>query len=146
VSRVLVVEDAPDLRLLLRLVLQDDGLEVAEAGAGPDALVAMRREPADVILLDVQMPSMDGWDVLRTIRSDPRTADLPVVLCTVKGAPTDRARGWRLGCDGYVAKPFDIAEVVATVRSVMSTTPDDRAARRADAIRELEQSHDAVTR
>ena len=89
------------------------------------------------MLLDVQMPEIDGWETLSRIRADPRTAELPVVLCTVKGLPEDTLKGWSLGCDGYLGKPFDIADLVEELQGVLRRTPDERLAWRRARIAEL---------
>ena len=85
------------------------------------------------MLLDVQMPELDGWDTLRGIRAHDDLHELPVVLCTVKSGPVDTALGWTLGCDGYVVKPFAIDALVGEVESVLARSPEDRLAHRARA-------------
>jgi DNA-binding response OmpR family regulator len=77
-----------------------------------------------VVLLDVQMPDMDGWEVLRAIRSEPAWSDVRVVMCTVKGRAVDIDHGWELGCDAYVTKPYDIDVLVGTVQGVATTHPE----------------------
>jgi CheY-like chemotaxis protein len=118
----LLVDDQADLRMLISLVLSDDGFEVVEADGGRSALERLAAEPVpDVVLLDVQMPVIDGWQTLAAIRSDERTAKVPVILCTVKSGPVDETRGLELGCDGFVTKPFDPAVLKRTVREVMAS-------------------------
>ena len=134
---VLVVDDAADIRLLVQAVLTRAGCQVREAASAAEAFAAIDDSPPDVVLLDVQMPDADGWSVLATIRSDPQTARLRVVLCTVKGHPDDRARGWRLGCDGYLTKPFTIPDLVDEVLAVARRTDDERKTVRQHAIREI---------
>jgi CheY-like chemotaxis protein len=125
----LVVDDAADIRLLAELVLSMAGFRVTAAESGRAALAVLARGCApDVVLLDVQMPELDGWETLGRLRGDPRTADLPVVLCTVKGLPEDALRGWGLGCDGYLGKPFDIAGLVDELTAVLSRDRDERLA------------------
>jgi two-component system copper resistance phosphate regulon response regulator CusR len=126
---VLVVDDNDDVRLLLRHVLSHAGFRVVEAGTGAAALALLRRgERAQVAVLDVHMPDMDGWETLAALRAEPGTAELPVVLCTVKSGVTDLERAWELGCDGYLVKPFDIAELSEVVSSVVLRSPEERAA------------------
>ena len=119
-SRALVVDDAPDIRLLADLVLSMAGFSVDAASSGMEAVrvLAVGVLP-DIVLLDVQMPEVDGWETLTRLRQDPRTADLPVVLCTVKGLPEDTLKGWSLGCDGYLGKPFDIGNLVEELEGVL---------------------------
>ena len=118
--RALVVDDAPDIRLLAELVLSMAGFTVTTASSGKDALCQLDGDDLpDIVVLDVQMPEVDGWETLRRLRADPRTADLPVILCTVKGLPEDTLKGWSLGCDGYLAKPFDIGLLVDELRGVL---------------------------
>src|SRR4051812_41486751 len=97
-AEVMVVDDNADVRLLVAQVLRSAGHSViaADSGRAALALLASGRSP-DALVLDVQMPELDGWDTLEEIRE---VNGLPVLLCTVKGRPADRERGWRLGCDG----------------------------------------------
>ncbi len=128
-TTVLVVDDAADIRLLQRAVLDRSGFSVVEADGGPDALAALAREPRpDAVVLDVQMPVMDGWQTLAAIRSDPRLCDVPVILCTVKAGPTDTERAWRAGCDGYLSKPFPLARLVEEVETALARTVEQREA------------------
>ncbi len=136
----LVVDDAADIRLLADLVLSMAGFTVTAAASGREALDALGRgEIPDIVLLDVQMPEVDGWETLRRVRSDPGTADLPVVLCTVKGLPEDTLKGWSLGCDGYMGKPFDIGALVDELRGVLLRTCEQRQAIRRAKVSELER-------
>ena len=136
--RALVVDDAPDIRLLADLVLQMAGFTVTAAASGREALGALAGgELPDVILLDVQMPDVDGWETLSRVRADPRTGHLPVVLCTVKGLPEDALKGWSLGCDGYLGKPFDIGALVAELQVVLQRDDAARLAVRQEKIAQL---------
>jgi DNA-binding response OmpR family regulator len=83
---------------------------------------------------------MDGWETLRAIRADPRTADLGVVFCTVKGRPEDTVEGWEIGCDGYIAKPFSIRDLSDEVRQVIDRSRDERQRARAHAIEAARES------
>ncbi len=125
---MLIVDDTDDVRSLLRVALNVAGFETTEASEGPAVLHLLATQPTpDVVLLDVQMPVMDGWQTLSQIRGASATATLPVIMCTVKSRPEDRVRGWELGCDGYLSKPFDIGELVELVRSVAARPLDARA-------------------
>lgn len=139
VRPILVVDDDADIRQLVAELLRLTGYEPHTASSGVEALelLATGQVVADLVLLDVQMPDLDGWDTLRAIRSSDSIGDLPVVLCTVKASPVDLALGWALGCDGYVVKPFAIDGLVAEVDVVLGLDPVGRRARRAAATRDL---------
>ncbi|MDQ6928136.1 MAG: response regulator [Actinomycetota bacterium] len=137
-AKAMVVDDAPDIRRLLDLVLSMAGYSVVEAASGVDAVRLLRDDPLpDVVLLDVQMPDLDGWETLERVRADPRTARLPVILCTVKGMAQDNLRAWSQGCDGFVTKPVDLTDLVAQVERVLALDDSGRAALRARRVREL---------
>lgn len=137
-ARALVVDDAADIRLLADLVLSMAGFTVTAAASGRDALrVIAENDLPDIVLLDVQMPDVDGWETLSRLRADPRTADLPIVLCTVKGLPEDTLKGWSLGCDGYLGKPFDIGGLVEELHGVLRRDQEERHAVRRTKIEEL---------
>jgi CheY-like chemotaxis protein len=137
-SRALVVDDAPDIRLLADLVLTMAGFAVTAASSGSEALRLLAKDDLpDIVLLDVQMPEVDGWETLTRLRQDPRTADLPVVLCTVKGLPEDTLKGWSLGCDGYLGKPFDIGVLVEELQGVLRRDGIERQAVRRAKVAEL---------
>ena len=106
------------------------GYEVREAEDGAQALASIRDGAPDLCVLDVMMPGIDGWDVLRQVREDPRTSELPVIMLTAKGQSRERLRGWELGCDAYIPKPFDPPECLNEVLAVMARTPHERAAMR----------------
>ena len=125
--RALVVDDAPDIRLLTELVLSMAGFTVTAASSGRDALAQLAGgDLPDIVVLDVQMPEVDGWETLSRLRGDPRTADLPVVLCTVKGLPEDMLKGWSLGCDGYLNKPFNMRGMVDELQGVLRRDDAER--------------------
>jgi DNA-binding response OmpR family regulator len=137
--RILVVDDQPDIRELLRTVLEIKGFEVAVAESGPEALEVLRldAEP-DLILLDVQMPDMDGWDTLAAIRTRYGYEGPRIVMCTVKGHPRDLIHGWTSGCDGYVWKPFDIKLLVEEIVQVLNRGHGERSRVRRTAIGEAQ--------
>ncbi len=137
-SRALVVDDAPDIRLLADLVLSMAGFTVTTAASGREALAILAAgELPDIVLLDVQMPDVDGWETLSRVRSDPRTSHLPVVLCTVKGLPEDALKGWTLVCDGYLGKPFDIGGLVDELQAVLDRDGAAREAVRREKVAQL---------
>ena len=129
--RALIVDDASDIRMLVRSVLRGRGFEVTEAANGFEALkVLASSERPDVIVLDVQMPELDGWDTLAAIRRDDSTVHIPVILCTVRSQPADAERAWLLGCDGFVSKPFPIDVLASQVLAVCDRSVDERVADR----------------
>jgi CheY-like chemotaxis protein len=133
VRQVLVVDDNADIRMLLRAVLDRYGYGVVEAGSGTEALSLLRaRSDVDVVVLDVQMPDMDGWEILGRIRDDSALGPVPVILCTVKSRLEDTRRGWELGCDGFVNKPFSVVEVAEEVTAVVNRPPHERSRRRVE--------------
>lgn len=105
--KVLVVDDEPEIRDLCRVNLEFAGHEVDEAGNGAEAIAYLERERPDFVFLDLMMPEVDGWDVLRAIRTRPETADVPVVLLTARAGEEDQIRGWEEGIFDYIVKPFN---------------------------------------
>ncbi len=113
-AAILVVDDEPNLRRLLRSYLRSAGYTVLEAGSGPDAVALLRREQVDLALIDVMLPGIDGLELVRRIRAD---SGIPIILVTAKGDETSRVAGLEVGADDYVVKPFFPNEVVARVRA-----------------------------
>jgi DNA-binding response OmpR family regulator len=121
---VLVVDDERAIRRLLRMYLTDAGFTVAEAGTGEEAIEQVRRGGIDIVLLDLMLPGMDGYEVCRRLRE---TTSTPVIMLTARGEEANRITGLELGADDYVTKPFSPVEVVARVKAVMrrvSAPPD----------------------
>jgi DNA-binding response OmpR family regulator len=115
VVRVLAVDDDPTILRLLQVNLEMDGHEVFTAEDGEMALVRAREVAPQVVLLDVMMPNLDGWQVCERLRADEATADLPVVFLSARAQESDLARGHAVGADAYVTKPFDPLELVELV-------------------------------
>ena len=116
--RALVVEDDPDIVELLTHYLSADGFAVDTAGDGRRALAMLRQDAYDLLLLDLQLPGLDGLAVCAEVRRDKRLRDMPVVMLTARGEETDRIVGLEMGADDYVVKPFSPKEVVARVRAL----------------------------
>ncbi len=116
-SRVLIVEDNHSLAFGLRNNLEIEGYEVDVADDGPSGLAAARRLQPDLIVLDLMIPGMDGYRVLRQIRDDGLT--MPVLILTARGEETDKVLGFRLGADDYVTKPFGVLELLARVQALL---------------------------
>ena len=119
VTRVLVIDDEAPIRLLCRVNLEAEGMQVLEASDGPSGLEEARREKPDVILLDVMMPALDGWRVAEQLLDDPSTQDIPVIFLTARAEFRDRARGLDIGGVDYVTKPFNPLELAALVRDLL---------------------------
>jgi DNA-binding response OmpR family regulator len=116
---VLVIDDEAPIRLLCRVNLEAEGMEVLEAADGPAGLEQARTESPDVILLDVMMPGLDGWRVAEELLDDPTTEDIPIVFLTARAELRDRARGIDLGGVDYVTKPFNPVELAPLVRGLL---------------------------
>jgi len=114
-STMLVVDDQPDLRLLIKLTFSGTGFTVREAADGESALAACAAEMPDVVLLDVMMPGIDGYEVCRRLKSEPRVGNSLVVLMTAGDQAAERARAREAGADLYVPKPFSPAELLRLV-------------------------------
>jgi DNA-binding response OmpR family regulator len=117
--RVLVIDDEAPIRLLCRVNLEAEGMEVLEASDGPAGLEQARNHTPDVILLDVMMPGLDGWRVAEELLDDPTTEDIPIVFLTARAELRDRARGIDLGGVDYVTKPFNPVELAPLVRGLL---------------------------
>jgi DNA-binding response OmpR family regulator len=118
-ARVLVVDDEAPIRLLCRVNLEAEQMEVLEAGDGPTGLETARKEHPDVILLDVMMPGLDGWRVAEELLEDPATSSIPIVFLTARAELRDRARGLDLGGLDYVTKPFNPVDLAPLIRDLI---------------------------
>ncbi len=123
-ARLLVVDDEPNILELLATSLRFAGFEVVTATNGRDALAESRRSRPDLVVLDVMMPDMDGFSVVRRMRGEGSTA--PVLLLTARDATEDKVTGLTVGGDDYVTKPFSLEEIVARIRAVLRRTSGDR--------------------
>jgi two-component system alkaline phosphatase synthesis response regulator PhoP len=119
-TRVLVIDDEAPIRLLCRVNLEAEGMEVLEAADGPSGLDKARSERPDVILLDVMMPGLDGWRVAEELLDDRTTERIPIVFLTARAELRDRARGLDLGGLDYVTKPFNPVDLAPLVRGLLS--------------------------
>jgi len=115
--RVMIVDDEPEMVRGLEDNLRFEGYDTVSATNGSDGLRLALRECPDLILLDIMMPKMSGWDVLRTLRQ--KGVDIPVIMLTARGEEVDRVLGLELGADDYVTKPFSLRELLARVRAVL---------------------------
>jgi CheY-like chemotaxis protein len=128
--RVLVVDDEPDVLLLCRVNLEFEGYEVVEASDGEEAMERLREQSFDVLLLDVMMPRMHGWQVLEAVKADDALKDIPVVMLTAKVQDQDQIRGWSHGAADYITKPFSPLALSQVLQDVLATDPDEEERRR----------------
>jgi DNA-binding response OmpR family regulator len=115
-TRILAVEDDERIRAAVKLALEDEGWTVAEAATGEDALTQFQGEPADVVLIDIMLPGIDGFEVCRSIR---RTSDVPIVMVTARADTHDVVAGLEAGADDYLTKPFAPKELSARIRALL---------------------------
>ena len=115
-TRILTVEDDERIRTALRLALEDEGWEVDEVASGEEALVAFGRVPADVVLVDIMLPGIDGFDICRAIR---KSSDVPIVMITARSDTHDVVAGLEAGADDYLTKPFAPKELSARIRALL---------------------------
>jgi DNA-binding response OmpR family regulator len=115
-TRILAVEDDERIRTAVKLALEDEGWTVTEAATGEDALVSFQQEPADVVLIDIMLPGIDGFEVCRSIR---RTSDVPIVMVTARADTHDVVAGLEAGADDYLTKPFAPKELSARIRALL---------------------------
>jgi DNA-binding response OmpR family regulator len=115
-TRILTVEDDERIRTAVRMALEDEGWDVVEAGSGEEAVEQFAAAPTDVVLIDLMLPGMDGFEVCRTIR---RTSDVPIVMVTAKTDTHDVVAGLEAGADDYVTKPFQPKELSARIRALL---------------------------
>ena len=118
-TKVLVVDDEAPIRLLCRVNLEAERMEVLEAADGESGLETARAERPDVVLLDVMMPGMDGWQVAERLVEDQTTSHIPIVFLTARAELRDRARGLELGGVDYITKPFNPVELASVVESLL---------------------------
>jgi DNA-binding response OmpR family regulator len=118
-TKVLVIDDEAPIRLLCRVNLEAEGMEVIEAADGPSGVDKARDESPDVILLDVMMPGLDGWKVAEQLLQDDRTLGIPIIFLTARAEFRDRARGLDIGGVDYVTKPFNPLELAPLVQGLL---------------------------
>jgi DNA-binding NarL/FixJ family response regulator len=121
-KRLLLIDDDPNLILLVKDYLEFRGYEVVTADNGKEALKLLSQEPPDMIICDIMMPEMDGYGLIENVRQDRRTGWIPVLFLSAKGQSQDRIKGLNLGADVYMVKPFEPEELVAQVESSLKQT------------------------
>ncbi|MGE7272090.1 response regulator transcription factor [Brevibacillus panacihumi] len=115
-AKIMVVDDDPYIRELVRVFLQREGFDIVEAADGQEALARLEHTPADLVVLDIMMPNMDGWELCRELR---KMYDIPLLMLTAKGETSQKIKGFELGTDDYLVKPFEPAELVVRVKALL---------------------------
>ncbi len=128
--KILVVDDDPTMVKLINVNLKLNNYAVVEATSGEQALDVLVNEPLDLVVLDIMMPGVDGWEVLKRVRNNPETEEMPVILVTAKTQDSDVIRGWELGADEYVIKPFNPLLLVEVIKMVLDRSYEERLERR----------------
>ncbi|MGK7945983.1 MAG: response regulator transcription factor [Microcystaceae cyanobacterium] len=118
-SKVLVVEDSIPQREMISDLLQNSGLKVMVVSDGIEAMEQIQQTNPDLIVLDIVMPRMNGYEVCRRLKADPKTRNVPVVMCSAKGEEFDRYWGMKQGADAYIAKPFQPIELIGTIKQLL---------------------------
>lgn len=118
-GHLLLVDDEPALREAVQAYLQDSGFEVDVASNAREGLELAQQKSPDLVITDIMMPQMDGYQFLQQLRDDPQFKTLPIVFLTARGMTTDRIQGYNAGCDAYLSKPFDPDELVAIVSNLL---------------------------
>ena len=132
--KVLVIDDDTNICELLRLYLEKEGFSVISVNDGEAALSAFKSEEPDIVLLDIMLPKLDGWQVCREIR---KFSETPIIMLSAKGETFDKVLGLELGADDYVTKPFDTKEIVARIKSVLRRTNANTVTAEETAIKEV---------
>ena len=130
--RILVIDDDPGVRVLCKIAFRTGGDEILEAASGREGLELLATERVDAVVLDVMLPSVNGFEILRRIRQDDRMSHLPVVLLSVRVGIQDQIDGWRAGADDYLTKPFSPAALAAKVYEICGIDPLDRIGQRTE--------------
>ncbi len=117
---VLIVEDNEDNRIVYSTILRHHGFRVTEALDGQEGIAKARRDLPDIILMDISIPLIDGWEVTQTLKREQATSHIPVIALTAHAMPGDRERAMEVGCDGYLAKPCEPRAVLAEVNRLLS--------------------------
>ncbi len=124
VKRIICIEDEPEMVDLIRLILGRRGFEVSGSDGGQDGLNIVRKELPDLVLLDLMMPDLDGWEVYQQLKADDMTKNIPVIVVTAKAQSIDKVLGLHIAkVEDYIAKPFSPQELIESVEKVLAETP-----------------------
>ncbi len=121
-NKILIVDDEPDIVELVSYNLKKDGFRVTTASDGEEALKKIRKDKFDLVVLDLMLPGLQGVELCRIIRNDPKTANTPIIMLTAKGEEVDRVIGLESGADDYMTKPFGSRELIARIKAVLRRT------------------------
>jgi DNA-binding response OmpR family regulator len=121
-KKILCVDDEEDILNFLELVLSEKGYDVVTASGGQEALTKAQMERPDLVLLDIMMPQMDGWEVLKLLRVDEETAEIPVAMLSARTEARDRVQGLQEGAIDYICKPFSLAELLGKIEAIFVQT------------------------
>jgi len=119
-KKILIVDDEVDILQFLELVLREKGYEVVTASGGHEALTRVQLEQPDLVLLDIMMPQMDGWEVLKLMRVDEETAGIPVAMLSARTEARDRVQGLQEGAVDYICKPFSLQELLGKIEAIFT--------------------------
>ncbi|OGR23847.1 MAG: two-component system response regulator [Desulfuromonadales bacterium GWD2_54_10] len=120
-KRVLIVDDEPNIAISVDFLMRREGFEVLVAHDGEEGLARIRADRPDIIVLDVMMPKLDGFEVCKAVRSDPTLTGVRILMLTAKGRAAEITKGLALGADAYIPKPFSTRELVAKVKELLGT-------------------------
>jgi DNA-binding response OmpR family regulator len=124
-KRILVVDDEEVIRKFLRIHLAKLGYEVKEAADGEQAMEQLRKEDFDLLICDVVMPKKDGWEVIKEVKSNPKTKEMPVIVLTARNEDSDMFKGYDLGANYYMTKPFTKTQLLYGLKLMLSETPGE---------------------
>ncbi len=119
-KKILIADDRSEVVELVKVTLEGEGYQTIDASDGREALEKIGKEKPDLILLDIIMPRMDGFEVLSKVKKDPKTKDIPVIMLTAKGQKIDKEKGGRLGAQGYIIKPFSPSALLKKIEEILS--------------------------
>ena len=120
--KIMLVDDEPDIRLIERIILEKNGYEIIETESGEDCLETIKTEKPDIILLDIMMPGINGWETAKQIKESDDTKDIPVIMVTVKGSEEDMTKSFQYGhSDGHIAKPIIKEKLLNTIEWIAKT-------------------------
>ncbi len=119
-KKILIADDRSEVVELVKVTLEGKGYQSIDASDGREALEKIKREKPDLVLLDIVMPKMDGFEVLSKLRKDPKTKDIPIIMLTAKGQKLDQEKGKELGATGYIIKPFSPSALLKRIEEILA--------------------------